>query len=534
MYVAQEHSIYGSSRVGVDNRKDTLYMGAAYTPTWGGVGTSRRALGLKSFELANHLGNVLVTISDKPIYNVSSGTIHFNPEITSISDYCPFGAPITGRGYSSETYRFGFNTQEKTNEIAGPGNHNTATFWEYDTRLGRRWNQDPKIVKKNNYTAGQKAENQDITDMWKQLPPEAKAIYRDVRAFYENRNTEYQMVLNKRISDMKALGVTDKKINDIKQEFEKSRARGPYFPLMRHGRFWYQVGEGATREYYMFETQGQKEKHLAQRLQKDPKLEDKLEEGSTYKGQMDLHARQSQFLQNSFEAIDSAVFKGSKDDIDLQKQVLKDSIYQNYLANQPEQSFRKAFMNRNNIAGYSEDALRNFARSSFHMAYQLSRFENSPGMFLSVQEARKQIKGRYDANKGYDVKVATIDTMLSFYLAFLYANRPYYDKDRILCMSKYLFDVQEKNRLAQKGLLKRFSINCIGHQETVEEMRAEKAKKYNELKNKKKDAEYDSWFLKYRPTDGKDIDDDTNKKNKKTKRTNIRKKKTKKRKGIFF
>ena len=137
---------------------------------------------------------------------------------------------------------------------------------------------------------------------------------------------------------------------------------------------------------------------------------------------------------------------------------------------------------------------------------------------------------------GYSVKIATIDTMLSFWLAFLYANRPYYDKDRILCMSKYLFDVQEKNRLAQKGLLKRFSINCIGHQETVEEMRAEKANKYNELKNKKKDAEYDSWFLKYRPTDGKEIDEDTNnkKKNKKTKRTNIRKKKTKKRKGIFF
>ena len=83
---------------------------------------------------------------------------------------------------------------------------------------------------------------------------------------------------------------------------------------------------------------------------------------------------------------------------------------------------------------------------------------------------------------GYNVKIATIDTMLNFWLAFLYVNRPYYDKDRILCMSKYLFDVQEKNRLAQKGLLKRFSINCIGHQETVEEMRAEKANKYNELK----------------------------------------------------
>jgi hypothetical protein len=29
------------------------------------------------------------------------------------------------------------------NELAGMGNHNTALFWEYDTRTGRRWNRDP-------------------------------------------------------------------------------------------------------------------------------------------------------------------------------------------------------------------------------------------------------------------------------------------------------------------------------------------------------------------------------------------------------
>jgi hypothetical protein len=43
----------------------------------------------------------------------------------------------------AQGYTFGFNGQEKVNEIAGTGNHNTALFWEYDTRLGRRWNLDP-------------------------------------------------------------------------------------------------------------------------------------------------------------------------------------------------------------------------------------------------------------------------------------------------------------------------------------------------------------------------------------------------------
>jgi hypothetical protein len=141
--------------------------------------------------------------------------------------------------------------------------------------------------------------------------------------------------------------------------------------------------------------------------------------------------------------------------------------------------------------------------------------------------------------QGYEIKVATIDTMLSFYLAFLYANRPYYDKDRILCMSKYLFEVQEKNRLEQKGLLKRFSINCMGHQETVEEMRAEKTEKFAELKDKKGKPEYEEWFLRYRPLDGKESNNKltkSNKINKTTNRANIktRKKRKTKKKGLFF
>jgi hypothetical protein len=104
---------------------------------------------------------------------------------------------------------------------------------------------------------------------------------------------------------------------------------------------------------------------------------------------------------------------------------------------------------------------------------------------------------------GQKIKIATIDTMLSYYLAFLYAERNYYDVNRILCMSKFLFEVQQKNRLVQKGLLKRFSIDCLGHQETIEEMRAEKAAKYRELKGMNGTKEYEEWFLSYKPGDAK-------------------------------
>ncbi len=55
---------------------------------------------------------------------------------------------MPGRNYSSDQYRFGFNGQEKVDEISGNGNHNTAEYWEYETRLSRRWNIDP-ILKFN-------------------------------------------------------------------------------------------------------------------------------------------------------------------------------------------------------------------------------------------------------------------------------------------------------------------------------------------------------------------------------------------------
>ncbi|MFW5721486.1 MAG: hypothetical protein ACOCWW_03810 [Bacteroidota bacterium] len=43
-----------------------------------------------------------------------------------------------------QAYRFGFNGMEKDPEITGEqGSHYTAAFWEYDTRIGRRWNVDP-------------------------------------------------------------------------------------------------------------------------------------------------------------------------------------------------------------------------------------------------------------------------------------------------------------------------------------------------------------------------------------------------------
>jgi RHS repeat-associated protein len=50
---------------------------------------------------------------------------------------------MPGRQYNGGDYRYGFNGMEKDAEVNEVGNSYTAEFWQYDSRLGRRWNVDP-------------------------------------------------------------------------------------------------------------------------------------------------------------------------------------------------------------------------------------------------------------------------------------------------------------------------------------------------------------------------------------------------------
>ena len=89
-------------------------------------------------------------MSDKKLQHSTDGTTvdYYNADIVTANDYYPGGMQMPGRKYSngSSSYRYGFNGQEKSDEIKGEGNSYTAESWEYDPRIGRRWNIDP-IVK---------------------------------------------------------------------------------------------------------------------------------------------------------------------------------------------------------------------------------------------------------------------------------------------------------------------------------------------------------------------------------------------------
>lgn len=85
--------LYGSSRLGVQNR----YIDAKANLPVADIFSNSR--GQKLFELSNHLGNVLATISDKKVAHSSNGTDvdYYEADVVTASDYYPFGMLMPGR-----------------------------------------------------------------------------------------------------------------------------------------------------------------------------------------------------------------------------------------------------------------------------------------------------------------------------------------------------------------------------------------------------------------------------------------------------
>lgn len=65
------------------------------------------------------------------------------PNIKGYIDYYPFGSAINTRSYSSGAYRYGFQAQEKDDEIWGEGNGVYFKYRIHDARLGRFLSVDP-------------------------------------------------------------------------------------------------------------------------------------------------------------------------------------------------------------------------------------------------------------------------------------------------------------------------------------------------------------------------------------------------------
>jgi RHS repeat-associated protein len=111
-------------------------------------------VGAKNYELSNHLGNVLATISDKTIFN----TDHYNGIVYSAQLYYPFGWEILTLSYTAKKYRFGFNGKEDDREWHAQD----YGFRLYTPREGRFIGVDPITAQYPELTPYQFASNSPI------------------------------------------------------------------------------------------------------------------------------------------------------------------------------------------------------------------------------------------------------------------------------------------------------------------------------------------------------------------------------------
>jgi RHS repeat-associated protein len=83
-----EYNVYGSSRLGTWNKTIEIVDK--------GIQPQEQTFGNKQYELNNHLGNVMTTLTDQKYI---SGTDGYVPVVATATDYHPFGMPMPGRSF---------------------------------------------------------------------------------------------------------------------------------------------------------------------------------------------------------------------------------------------------------------------------------------------------------------------------------------------------------------------------------------------------------------------------------------------------
>lgn len=158
-----EQHLYGTSRIG------TWRFGKPLPSIPGTVVNDTIQVGNISYELANHVNNVLVNISDKKIgmdVNTDGVVDFYNADVVNANDFYAFGQLMPGRQYGS-LGRYGYAGKEQDIEIAGSGNAYDFGSRIYDPRLGRWFSVDAKMNKypalsPYNYSANNPIVNVDI------------------------------------------------------------------------------------------------------------------------------------------------------------------------------------------------------------------------------------------------------------------------------------------------------------------------------------------------------------------------------------
>lgn len=108
------------------------------------------------------------------VWDRSANTSQYAPDVISYADYSPYGTLLDGRHGNDDNYRYGFQGQERDDEIKGNGNSLNYEYRMHDPRIGRFFAIDPLARKYPYYSTYQFSGNR-VIDMieLEGLEPEA-------------------------------------------------------------------------------------------------------------------------------------------------------------------------------------------------------------------------------------------------------------------------------------------------------------------------------------------------------------------------
>jgi hypothetical protein len=253
-----------------------------------------------------------------------------------------------------------------------------------------------------------KRRNVAMDTQFAELGEEGQKIYIALRDYYRDVADYYNDLLLEAIEN---LGIDPEEKKNLaillRKEYEASKRITPYFPLVRLGDFWLRVGTGEDRELYTFESVGERDAFAAEMAKEfGTDLDTLIGEGDFAVGtQLNFRNEGSKgntVLTALFDAIDKQPTTANDEKTaTAQKETLKNVVFQSYLSAMPEQSFRKQFMEREDIPGFSTDITKNIAHTATKQALQLARMKYAPEIRRSLDEARRSLKFQ---PKGYDLE----------------------------------------------------------------------------------------------------------------------------------
>ena len=117
------------------------------------------------------------------------------------------------------------------------------------------------------------------------------------------------------------------------------------------------------------------------------------------------------------------------------------------------------------------------------------------------------------------IKVASVPTMLQFALAYMYSGVPEDEITHLMCVSQRLVDLASHKEKRRYAILT--PKECLGEQDTLIDIRRNKAKLYARLSEDKSSADFLKFFFAYNPASPKTERQQLKKQLKKTRKARI-------------